>query len=476
MTRDEFQSLYDSGTDNCFLLFQRMEATIAALTIRVQELEDRISRDSHNSSKPPSSDGMRKTPKSLRQKSDKSSGGQKGHVGTTLCLSDTPNTIVVHTPSHCQQCGNGLESVASHSFSRRQVYDLPPLSLVVTEHRTFKKVCPGCQSVNEAPFPEGVPQSVQYGTRLKAICVYLQQYQLLPFQRTQELLSDLCGCPISEGTLANCLITCHEQLADVESRIKRAIHEAPVGHFDETGIRIQKRLHWLHTASTTSLTFLSTHAKRGKAALDAIGILPNFRGTAIHDAFASYFGYSCSHGLCNAHLLRELLFFKEQKGYPWAEPFLTLLLCIKESVQIARSHQNSSLSTTDLTRFEENYQALLDEGLQMHPEMVPSGKRGRPKQSPAHNLLMRLTTHRKAVLRFMYDFRVCFDNNQAERDLRMAKVRQKISGCFRSCDHAQIFCRIRGYISTLRKQGISVMMALQRAFQGDPIIPSLLTE
>ena len=249
MTREEFETIYNSGSDACFGLFQQMEMAVQSLTGRVQELEDRLAKDSHNSSKPPSSDGMRKAPKSLRPKSDKPSGGQQGHAGTTLRLTDTPDEIVIHSPCVCKKCGTCLDRVEAHEFSRRQVHDLPPISVFVTEHRALQKNCPACQTSNEAPFPEPVGQSVQYGPRLRAICVYLQQYQLLPFKRTRELLFDLCGFSLSEGTLANCLVYCHDRLAPVESAIRDAITEAPVGHFDETGIRIRKTLHWLHTAS-----------------------------------------------------------------------------------------------------------------------------------------------------------------------------------------------------------------------------------
>ena len=207
--------------------------------------------------------------------------------------------------------------------------------------------------------------------------------------------------------------------------------------------------------------------------MEAVGILPKFRGTAIHDAFASYFGYGCAHGLCNAHLLRDLTFLREQNKCPWAEEFITLLLRAKEAVAVAKTRDRDVLDATVLRRFEEQYQALLDEGLRQNPPRLPSGKRGRTKQSSARNLLMRLQRYRHAVLGFMYDFGIPFDNNQAERDIRMAKVRQKISGCFRSDDYARIFCRTRGYISTLRKQGIAVLPALRSVFMGQPVMPAL---
>jgi transposase len=232
-------------------------------------------------------------------------------------------------------------------------------------------------------------------------------------------------------------------------------------------------LHWLHSASTASLTFLATHAKRGKEAMDAIGVLPRFRGTAVHDAFASYFGYECSHSLCNAHLLRELVFFSEQMQQPWAEKMVALLLSGKTAIDAAKAHGQSRLPTDLLNQFEAQYQALVKEGLSANPTAPPSGKRGRTKQSPARNLLNRLNQHKEAVLAFMHHFAVPFDNNLAERDIRMVKVRQKISGCFRSADFAAMFCRIRGYISTLRKQGIPVFEALQSIFDARPIMPVL---
>ncbi len=490
MTREEFQTIYDQGPDATFALFQNMQQALAVLSTRLSELEARLSKanypkDSHNSSKPPASDGFngfKRTPKSLRHRSGQKSGGQPGHPGTTLCPADQPNEIVLHDPSTCSECGACLEGVAPAGGERRQVHDLPPLSLQVIEHRALHKVCPVCRKRTVARFPAGVTQSVQYGPRVKALCVYLQQYQLLPFERTQELLADLLGCPVSEGTLFNSLAACHERLAPVEASIKRTLQEAQVGHFDETGVRIQKKLHWLHTAGTTSLTFLSAHAKRGQEAMDAIGILPAFSGTAVHDAFTSYFGYGCAHSLCNAHLLRDLTFIQEQgqspgqMPQPWAEGMSTLLLSIKADVAAAQTGGQSHLSSCALTTFEAQYQALVAEGLSANPARAPSGKRGRAKQTPARNLLLRLMAHREAALAFMFHFAVPFDNNQAERDLRMVKVRQKVSGCFRSAEGAAMFCRVRGYLSTLRKQGIPVLTALQSVFAGYPIMPNLMPE
>jgi transposase len=474
MTRDEFQAVYERGPDTTFALLQNLQQTLAALWARVKELEDRLAKDSHNSSKPPSSDGLKKKPKSLRQKSGNTPGGQPGHPGTTLCLVDEPDQITVHSPAACCYCGACLEPVPPTGFKRRQVHDLPPLCLHVSEHRALCKRCPACQALNRACFPAAVSRPVQYGPNLKALCVYLQQYQLLPFERTSELLSDLLGTSLSQGTLATMLATCQERLDPVEAAIKAAITEAPIADLDETGTRIDGKLHWLHTASTQELTFYAHHDRRGKAALDAIGVLPAFGGTAIHDAFCSYLGYDdCAHALCNAHLLRDLIALKEQSGQPWTGKMIALLLAIKQAVDMTKAQGGTHLSSACLNDFEARYQALVAQGFLANPAPPASGKRGRPKPSAAKNLLDRLDAHRALVLAFLYPFWVPFDNHLAERDLRMAKVRQKVSGGFRSGEGAALFCRIRGYISTLRKQGCHILPALQSVFEGNPFVPAL---
>lgn len=482
MTREELQAVYDQGPDATFALLQNMQQALALLSARLGEFEARLPKDSHNSSKPPASDGLKRVPRSLRQKSGGKSGGQAGHPGSTLCLADRPDVTILHTPAACAECGACLTDVAPAGCERRQVFDLPPLSLQVVEHRGLRKVCPVCRSLAAAPFPAEVAEPVQCGGRVKALCVYLQQYQLLPFARTREMMADLLGCSLSEGTLFNSLAACHKRLLPVEAAIKAAVQEAEVGCFDETGVRLQKKLRWLHTASTSSLTFLALHAKRGKEAMDAIGVLPAFSGTAVHDAFPSYFGYECSHALCNAHLLRDLIFVQEQgqaagqTPQPWAEKMSALLLSIKAAVETAQAQGQSHLCSSALCRFEAQYQALVEEGRAANPARAPSGRRGRTRQAPARNLLARLDMRREAVLAFMSHFAVPFDNNQAERDLRMAKVRQKVSGCFRSAEGAAMFCRIRGYIATLRKQGLPVLTALQSVFAGCPVVPRLLPE
>jgi len=477
MTRSEFQAIYDQGADACYALFEatvaQMQAAIDALAARMAELEARLSKDSHNSSKPPSSDALSRKPKSLRPKGDKPTGGQKGHPGTTLCWSNQPDEILGHAPSVCAGCGQCLDAVVPESCERRQVYDLPPMRLRVTEHRALAKLCPACGCLTHGAFPEGVTQPVQYGPGVRALCVYLQINHLLPFERTQQILSDLFGASLSEGSLANFLASCHQRLEGVEAAIKMAIPQAPVAHFDETGARIDKKLHWLHVAATESLTYYAPHARRGRPALEAVGILPAFGGTAVHDAWASYLAYDCAHALCNAHLLRELAFLKEQMRQPWAEQAIALLCDIKKAVEAAKTAGAERLDPLARLRFRARYQWVVQEGMRANPPAQPPFKRGRPKQSAARNLLDRMDRYRCCVLAFMDDFAVPFDNNLAERDLRMVKVQQKVSGCFRTLAGAQQFCRIRGYISTMRKQGADVLAALRSAFQGQPLVPAL---
>lgn len=489
MTREQILALYESGPEAVVTLVQTLLARLESQEQRIAQLENRLAKDSHNSHKPPSSDGLAKKTKkkSSRQKSGKAPGGRPGHPGTTLHLVDQPETVIRHDPSDCAGCGAALDGVGEEvGFERRQVHDVAPLvALDVTEHRAFGKVCPVCQSTTSGSFPEGVRRPVQYGERLKALCVYLQEYQLLPFARTRELLLDLFGAAPSEGTLDNALAECHAGLLEVEEAIKRAlITEADVVNLDETGARIGAKTHWVHQAGTEELTFYAHHRKRGREAMEAIGILPEFGGTSVHDCFSSYFTYSsCAHALCNAHLLRELSAIDEQdakqqqRQQQWAGQMIELLREIKVTVDQAREAGKLRLEDEKREDFEARYGRLVAEGSKANPPPPPTPgkkKRGRPKQSPAKNLLDRFDKHRESVLRFMNDFRVPFDNNLAERDLRMVKVRQKISGCFRSSEGASRFCRIRGYISTLRKQGVEVLSALQSVFAGeDPYMPRL---
>jgi transposase len=483
ISRDEFQILYDQGPDAVYALIVRMQATIdalqqqtAALTARVKQLEDRLGKDSHNSSKPPSTDGLAKKPKSLRPISGRRTGGQHGHPGRTLEFAEQPDRTVMHTPTWCQQCGASLEQAPITDTQRRQVFDLPPLKLEVTEHQAQSRHCPHCGHENRGAFPEQVPHRVQYGSGIKALWTYLMHYQLLPFERVCELMSDLFDASLSEGTLHNITQEAALALADVENGIYDALCSAPIAHFDETGMRIAGKLNWLHVTSTPALTYYGVHAKRGSVAMDAIGILPQYRGRAVHDGLPAYSTYGCSHGLCNAHHLRELTSMEEQHQQPWAKQMRELLCEIKEAVELAKVRGHRRLHPLQECQFEARYRAILKAGYAANPPPEPTGKQGRPKQGPMRSLLLRLDEAHKEVLAFMYDFEVPFDNNLAERDLRMMKVKQKVSGCFRSEGGAKAFCRIRGYISTLRKQGEQVLSALQQVFTGTPIQSAMAAE
>jgi transposase len=448
---------------------------VAILESENAALRARLGSDSHNSSKPPSSDGPGSTPhpKSQRVVSGRKSGGQPGHAGHTLRLVEDPDEVAVHGPAHCRACGESLEGVPAVRRERRQVVDIPPIQVRVIEHQVETKQCPGCGVETSGAFPAAVAAPVQYGPRVATLGVYLNQEQLLPLERTCAVLDEVCGCPISEGTLERAVADCHEQLAETEAVIKGGIEAAEVAHFDETGVNIGGKLSWLHVASTSSLTFYATHAKRGREAMDAIGVLPVFRGRAMHDGLASYEQYqACTHALCNAHHLRELTFIEEQLGQPWAKDLKTVLGEIKQAVDTARGQGLTALPAETKHVFARRYDSVLEAGFQANPRPAPSGKRGRPKLGKAGSLLQRLREHKEETLAFMHDFAVPFDNNQAERDIRMTKVREKISGCFRTTTGPERFCRIRGYISTLRKQGMPIFSALGQAIAGHPPLPT----
>lgn len=492
LTREEIGALYDAGREAVVAVIEALQAQVAtlpALTARVKALEDRLALDSHNSSRPPSSDVGRPAPRSLRPPpgtSGRRSGGQPGHPGTTLRLVDTPDRLVLHRPltTTCPTCGQDLAGGAGRvADERRQVVDLPPPALAVTEHRVVHVACPACGVETAGAFPAGVTQPAQYGDRLRAVGVYLHAYQLLPYDRTRQLLDDLFGTAPAEGTLQAAETACFVGLAATETALATALQQAAVGHFDETSVRVDGHRAWLHVASTPALTHYAVHPKRGRAATDAIGILPAFTGTATHDAWAPYLTYAdCAHALCNAHLLRELIFLSEQDHQTWADELATLLVTAKDLADTARAAGQTGLDAGVRATLEAHYDHLLAQGTAANPSVAPPAattvatappKRGRPKRTTAQNLLHRLTTRRTAVLAFVHDLQVPFDNNQAERDLRMCKVQQKIAGGFRSPEGAATFARIRGYLSTLRKQGLPVLDALCATLAGAPLMPNL---
>jgi transposase len=477
LSREELIDLLTNSNgllDAALTTIEAQQAQIVALTERIKELENRLKKDSHNSNLPPSSDGLAKKPKpkSERGSSGRNSGGQKGHRGRTLEFVDQPNEVIIHTPDCCGKCGASLADEPTVLGERRQIFDLPPMSVVVTEHQVHSRCCPGCGCENRATFPENVDHPIEYGPRVKALATYLMTYQLLPMERTAKLFSELFGIHLSEGTLANAMQQASCNLADTEAAVREALANADVLHVDETGVRIEGKLNWLHVASTPKLTFYASHPKRGAVALNAINILPGFDGRAIHDGWSPYQKYGCRHGLCNAHHLRELTAIEEQFHQPWAKDMKELLLDIKQAVDLEKDRNMHRLHPLKECEFEARYRAVLKAGHAANPPPAPTGKRGRTKNGPARSLLLRLDERQSEVLAFMYDFTVPFDNNLAERDLRMMKVKQKVSGCFRSEEGAKAFCRIRGYASTMLKQGQNILSALQSVFAGRPIMPA----
>jgi transposase len=481
ITEDEIRAIYAEGEEAVIALVKSLVDRINGLETRVEALENQLKKNSHNSSKPPSSDGFGKRSKSLREKSDRRSGGQPGHPGSTLEWCEAPDSVVIHPVETCSDCGCNLEQVPVLDQEVRQVHDLPMVQIAVTEHQCEIKCCPACNRLNRGEFPRAVQHGVQYGPTLQGLILYLLDVQLLPSARVCELLWEVYGLEVSEGTLYNVRSRCFEALDEAEQEIQAALLDAPVVHFDETGFRVKNKLWWLHVACTDGLTFYFVHTKRGKIAMDAMNILPQFKGTANHDGLKSYAQYDqVLHSLCNAHHLRELIFIVERYEQVWASQMIALLVEMNEAVKGAKALEQIALDASQLADFERRYHEILQAGFAENPAIpLPDDQtkpRGRPKQHPAKNLLDRLQSQSEAVLRFIHDFQVPFDNNQAERDLRMMKLKQKISGCFRSEQGAVSFCRIRSYLSTLRKQGINVLDALFQLFMGDPISPIPLTE
>jgi len=451
-----------------------LEKQVAEQNERIQKLEDQIAKNSQNSSKPPSSDGFKKPrTRSLRRKSGKKKGGQKGHKGQTLKMVANPHYREIQTLTACPYCAQDLSQEAVISHEKRQLFDLPPIEIEVTEYQAEIKQCPHCDQQAKATFPEQITAPVQYGPRLKAQAVYLNQYQLLPWARTCEAFGDLYNHRPTEAFLQTALQSCHQQIEPSLIEIKETLKTEKVAHFDETGMRVLGKLHWVHVASTPSLTYYDVHERRGQIGMRDIGILPEFTGRAIHDHFKSYLQFkNCLHGYCNAHHLRELQFVTDQYQQAWAEMMSQLLLDIKAAIARAPAN-NRSLSPYRCKQFAATYDEILAEGFAINPVPDRTGKKGRPKQPPPKNLLDRLQKNKQQVLAFMYDFRVPFTNNLAERDVRMVKVKEKISGSFRTMDGAKTFCAIRSYISTVRKQGFNVLDALELALCGNPFLPSV---
>lgn len=463
---------------------EQQDRYIEHLERRITELEAQAAKNSQNSSKPPSSDGYTKTNRtsSLRQRSGKSPGGQEGHPPHLLKQVDGPDHAIRHPLHACSSCGSSLAESPVLRVDKRQVFDLPRVNVQVTEHQVEVKRCRHCGTMARSDFPKEAGRPVQYGPGLKALCVYLTQYQFLPYGRCAEFLRDVFGHGISEGALVTFNREAHLQLEAPEQAVLEGLKGAPVACFDETGMRCEKALYWNHVCATEKLTHYILHPRRGEEAMRAQGILPSFGGIAVHDHWKSYYRFKevAGHALCNAHHLRELRHIHEDHGEKWAKDMHGLLLAMQCAVDGAKAAGATEVSMRRLKFFERRYGEILERGFAYHARQrgkqgqSPEPKtpaRGRKKQLPGKNLLDRLNEHAHEVLAFLYDFSVPFTNNQAERDIRMVKLKQKISGCFRSQAGGRYFARIRGYLSTARKQNQALLQALYNAFIGSPFIP-----
>lgn len=456
-------------------LFDQLDALIQKMQVmqsRIEALEGQLRKDSHNSHKPPSSDGLgKKRTQSLRESSGRKPGGQHGHGGSTLKFAVKPDVVVTHPlQPWCDQCGEKLQTLGLTPI-RRQVFDLVKPVVQVTEHRGYETHCT-CGKHHSSHFPAEAAAPVQYGPVIKGALVYLTQQQLLPMARSAQLVEDLYGVKLSTGTVQACIGQAAQQLTPSYEQIAQAIRAEPVVHFDETGQRAEARLRWLHVACTKRLTWYFTHDKRGHLAMDDAQILPGFKGVAIHDGLASYREYDCTHGLCNAHHLRELIYLEESTVQPWTRKMIDFLRATKQEADEANTEE-VPITRRRLGYLRRAYDVILSEGEKANPlSSIRVGARGRVKQTPAVNLLKRMRQHSNDVLRFLEDLTVPFDNNQAERDIRMPKLKQKISGCFRTVAGADAFAVIRSYVATLRKQGRNVFEALIGVFRdqiADPV-------
>lgn len=449
---------------------EQLEAENAELKARLEKIEAQLAKNSTNSSKPPSSDGLKKPkPKSRREKGKHKSGGQSGHKGKTLEMVAKPDEIIHHKVSICPNCQSNLSKSEIVRVVKRQVFDLPPMQLEVAEHQAEVKVCECCQHRIRADFPEDVKAPVQYGANVLAHAAYLNSYHLIPLARVREWFVDCVGQAVSEATIEKAVTRLSEAVAPSLDAIYEGLTRSKTVHFDETGFRIDKRLAWLHTACTEWLSYYTVNLKRGDEAMLDAGVLSNCHGWAVHDGLKSYFGFeTVRHALCNAHHLRELEFAAEHHSATWAEDMQKLLLKMK------KHDDEQTLTKIQIIALETCYNQLLEKGFRAFPvQPRPPDHKGPFAQHTVTNLLIRLRDYREAVLAFLHHPEVPFDNNLAERDLRMMKVKQKVAGCFRTWAGAEVFAAVRTYLATARKQGLSMLQACYLAFTGSPFIPAI---
>ena len=470
-TREQLLDIAKTNPEALVDIIMVLQEQVQILTQRVAKLEEQINKNSRNSSKPPSSDGMKKSgpkPKSLRKRSGKKPGGQKGHKGHTLEKAEEPDYVIPLSVTLCS-CSADLSDVPVSSHDCRQVFEMPEPKLEVFEYQGEIKICPDCGKIVKASFPEGVNAPVQYGPRFRGLLVYMQNQHFVPADRLSQMMSDLYGTSVSVATILNASARSYHNLEHFEELLVGSLPNSNVVHSDESGVRVEKKLYWLHSASTKLLTFYGIHEKRGTKAMDHFNILPNFKGWLIHDFWKPYLKYNCEHGLCNAHLLRELTYLFEQQEQTWANKMFTLLLDMNDFV----GEQCKQLTLEQKKPWLEKYHEIMAEGWKANPlpDKPQKKKRGRQAKTKSQNLLTRLGDFETSVLAFLHDINVPFTNNLAEQDIRMIKVRLKISGCFRTVHGAEHFARIRSYLSTARKQKRNILDSITSAIKGYPFLP-----
>jgi transposase len=465
MTKQEANDIYDQGREV-------IVGHLVEITNRLKALENQLKQNSQNSSKPPSSDPLAKKlkPMSLRKKTGKKPGGQFGHEGATLKQVEKPDQILSYLPEVCRHCQASLAGVESDDllletldYTRRQVFEMPEPKVIVTEHRACKVICPCCGKQNQASFPDLVKQPVQYGANLLGFACYLHSQHLLPYARTAQIVNDITGAPFSAGTLHTALKTAFERLLPFEEQIKIALQVAGQVHADETGGRVDKSLHWFHVRATKRLTYLFCHVNRGKKAIED---LLSYRGLLISDFFSNYVSLTCAHQFCMAHICRELLGAYELTKN---ECFLSLKEHLEKChAACERARARGAKTLWNARKLADDFEDLINKALKQTP-LVPDVK----KRSKARCLLDRLDEYYDACVGFLFDLTIPFTNNEAERDLRMLKVKGKISGSFRTFSGAEHFSRVRSYLQTCGKQGLNRLDCLRSIFANDLIMPIL---
>jgi transposase len=466
MTEEQARAIYGQGEE-------AVVAFLLALTHRVQKLEELAAKNSSNSSKPPSSDGLSKPPlkpmpQSLRKPNGKKPGGQKGHLGKTLFPVEIADHIADHLPHHCAHCHTQLPNTQLPDYYlRRQVFEMPSPHVVVTEHRTYKVICPCCHQETSGLFPEGVDNPVQYGPNLLGFATYLHAVHLLPYARCAQIVQEVTGATFCAGSLHRALQVASDRLEDFERQLKQEVVVAPLLHVDETGGRVAGKLHWFHVRCTDTLCYLFQHRKRGKEAIE--DLLP-YSGRLVSDFYSNYVTLHCKHQFCGAHLLRELTYAQEVLKQEWAGSLKAVLEEMVASCHRARERGASKVWNAHALR--RNFERYVEEGLSRNPLPVPLPGKKRSARGKIRCLLERLRDYRDEYLPFLFDLSLPFTNNQAERDIRMLKVKGKVSNCFRTEAGANVFCRLRSYTQTCQKQRMRLLDCLRSIFERRPALPA----